>query len=104
MSDSLSAAGGMDMEFLIILLIIILFGLIMVGSASSVTALYRQGDSLYFLKKQLIMAVAGVIGMFILSKIDYHLLCSPQILLPSIAIVWIMLFIPLVFKDKKSIS
>ena len=95
LSGSLATGGGMDMDFIIILLIIILFGLIMVGSASSVTALYRQGDSLYFLKKQLLMAVLGIIGMFILSKVDYHLLCSPQILLPSIAIVWIMLFIPL---------
>ncbi len=95
LTDSAAFGGRMDMEFLIILMIIILFGLIMVGSASSVTALYRQGDSLYFLKKQLIMAVLGVIGMLILSKIDYHILTSPQILLPSIAIVWIMLFIPL---------
>ena len=95
LSGSLATGSGMDMDFIIILLIIILFGLIMVGSASSVTALYRQGDSLYFLKKQLLMAVLGIIGMFILSKVDYHLLCSPQILLPSIAIVWIMLFIPL---------
>ena len=95
LSGSLANGGGMDMDFIIILLIIILFGLIMVGSASSVTALYRQGDSLYFLKKQLIMAIAGIIGMFILSKVDYHILCSPQILLPGAAIVWIMLFIPL---------
>ena len=94
-SDSPAFSGRMDMEFLIILMIIILFGLIMVGSASSVTALYRQGDSLYFLKKQFLMAVLGVIGMLILSKIDYHLLTSPRILLPSIAIVWVMLFIPL---------
>ncbi len=83
------------MEFLIILVIIVLFGLIMVGSASSVTALYRQGDSLYFLKKQLIMAILGVIGMLVLSKIDYHILTSPQILLTAIAVVWVMLFIPL---------
>ena len=83
------------MEFLIILMIIILFGLIMVASASSVTALYRQGDSLYFLKKQLLMAVLGIIGMLILSKIDYHWLCSPNVLLPSLVVVWLMLFIPL---------
>ena len=95
LSDSFSFNGGMDMEFLIILLIIIMFGLIMVGSASSVTALYRQGDSLYFLKKQLLMAVLGVIGMLVLSRVDYHLLASPQVLMPSLVVVWILLFIPL---------
>lgn len=92
-TESLAYSGRMDMEFLIILLIIILFGLIMVGSASSVTALYRQGDSLYFLKKQLIMAVLGVIGMLVLSRIDYHILTSPQVLLPSVVVVWLLLFI-----------
>ena len=91
----LSFKGTMDMEFLIILMIILLFGLIMVGSASSVTALYRQGDSLYFLKKQLLMAVLGVIGMFVLSRIDYHYLSSWKVILPASVVVWIMLFIPL---------
>lgn len=94
-SGSFFTKGTMDMEFLIILMIIILFGLIMVASASSVTALYRQGDSLYFLKKQLLMAVLGIIGMLILSKVDYHWLCSPNVLLPSLVIVWLLLFIPL---------
>lgn len=95
LNDTPAFGGRMDMEFLIILFIIILFGLIMVGSASSVTALYRQGDSLYFLKKQLIMAILGVIGMLVVSKIDYHILTSPRILLTAIAVVWVMLFIPL---------
>lgn len=90
------------MEFIVILMIIILFGLIMVGSASSVTALYRQGDSLYFLKKQLLMAVVGIVGMFIISKIDYHLLCSPQILLIAVGVVWVMLFIPLFYAEDVS--
>ncbi|MBR5587069.1 MAG: putative lipid II flippase FtsW [Clostridia bacterium] len=89
------ASKPMDMEFLIILMIIVLFGLIMVGSASSVTALYRQGDSLYFLKKQLLMAVVGVVLMLIVSRIDYHFLCSSQILVMAAGVVWIMLFIPL---------
>lgn len=85
----------MDMELLVILMILILFGLIMVASASSVTALYRHKDSMHFVKKQLIMAVAGIVGMFILSRIDYHKLCSPKFLLLSAGVVWIMLFIPL---------
>lgn len=93
--SSFFTKGTMDMEFLIILMIIILFGLIMVASASSVTALYRQGDSLYFFKKQLLMAVLGIIGMLILSKVDYHWLCSPNVLMPALVVVWIMLFIPL---------
>ncbi len=95
LSTSLSYKGTLDTEFIILLLIIILFGLIMVASASSVTALYRQGDSLYFLKKQLVMAILGIVGMLLISKIDYHLLCSPQILMSSVVVVWIMLFIPL---------
>lgn len=95
LNKSPAFGGGMDMEFIIILFIILLFGLIMVASASSVTALYRQGDSLYFLKKQLLMAVLGVVGMLVLSKFDYHLLCSGKFLAASAFVVWVMLFIPL---------
>lgn len=94
-TSPLFTKGPMDMEFIIILMIILLFGLIMVASASSVTALYRHNDSLYFFKKQLLMALLGVIAMIGISKIDYHVVCSTKFLMLCAAIVWIMLFIPL---------
>lgn len=54
-------------------LTIVIIGLISVYSASHVWANYKFGDSLYFIKRQLLFACIGLIGMFVTSKIDYHI-------------------------------
>ena len=80
--SSLTYKGNMDVELIIIILLMSLFGLIMVASASSITALYRQGDSLYFLKTQALVAALGFIAMLVVSKIDYHIIASKKVLTP----------------------
>lgn len=85
--------GKMDLELLTIIIIMLLFGLVMVASASSVTALYKQGDSMYFLKKQLIVAVIGFIFMIYLSKIDYHVLAKPNVVVVYMAATWILMLV-----------
>ncbi|MFA5134711.1 MAG: putative lipid II flippase FtsW [Patescibacteria group bacterium] len=63
-----------DYAILIIIGIIVVYGLIMLSSASSVLAFDKYGDSNYFLKHQLLFGVLlGIIGFLIASKIDYHL-------------------------------
>lgn len=59
-----------DKSILIVSLILVLFGLIMVYSASNVVALYKYNDSYYFLKRQLIFAIIGIIIMFIVININ----------------------------------
>ena len=54
-------------------LIIVVIGLMMVYSASNIWAGYKFNDSLYYIKRQGIFAVIGIIAMFIFSKIDYHI-------------------------------
>lgn len=62
-----------DMPFLIILLAILVVGLISLFSASYAYAFYHyEGDSLYFIKKQLLFAVVGIVALFVASLIDYH--------------------------------
>ncbi len=85
--------GRMDLELLAIIIIMLFFGLVMVASASSVTALYKLGDSMYFLKKQLIVAVVGFILMIYLSKIDYHVLAKPNIVLAYMAVTWVLMLV-----------
>ena len=41
-------------------------------STSSYSALIKQGDSMFYLKRQLIFCVVGFLGMIIVSTIDYH--------------------------------
>ncbi|WP_308697950.1 putative lipid II flippase FtsW [uncultured Thomasclavelia sp.] len=57
----------------IIVITIVLIGLVMVYSASNIWAGYKYNDSLYYIKRQIIFAVIGIILMFVVSKIDYHI-------------------------------
>ena len=69
----LYAAGGFDIPFLIILLAILVIGLVCLYSASYVYAFYNNnGDSFFYIKKQLIFAALGIAAMFALSFVDYH--------------------------------
>lgn len=67
--------GKIDLTFLILVFVILTVGLIMLFSASHVEALYREGDSFYYIRKQLVFAVVGIIAMFGIAFIpDYHIL------------------------------
>lgn len=70
----LSVGMGIDLPFLIIILVLLVIGLIMMFSASYPVAYYNNGDSFYFLKRQLLFAVIGVTAMIGISYIDYHML------------------------------
>ena len=64
--------GSIDMPFLILVFCLLGFGLVMVCSASYVSAYYNHGDSFYFIKRQGIWAIGGIIVMFVLSVFDYR--------------------------------
>ncbi len=81
-------SGRIDIEMFSIITIMVLFGLIMVGSASSVTALYKFNNSMHFLSKQIIIAIAGYVLMLGISQIDYHILTKPPVLITTYSIVW----------------
>ncbi len=62
-----------DYKLLITVLIIGIFGIIMIYSSSYIWALYKYNDELHFVKMQLLFFIIGLIIMFVLSKIDYHI-------------------------------
>lgn len=59
-----------DKPLFIVTIILVIFGLFMVYSASNVVAMYKYNDSFYFLKRQCIFAVIGLIVMFLFIKLD----------------------------------
>lgn len=84
--------GKIDLTFLILVLVILTIGLIMLFSASYVDALYREGDPFFYIKKQLIFAVVGIIAMlFIGYVVDYHIL--HRFALPILIVTEILLVI-----------
>lgn len=54
-------------------IILMLFGVIMIYSASSIWAEYKFNDSFYYVKRQLIFAIIGIFLSIVVSKIDYQL-------------------------------
>ncbi len=58
---------GADRVMLALILILLALGSIMVFSASYPSALAQEGDSLYYIKRQLIFIAVGVTGMIVLS-------------------------------------
>ena len=71
-----SDKGRIDMPFFVLVIALLTVGLIMMFSASFVSALYNtpNHDSLYYIKRQLIFAVVGVFFMIIISRIDYKII------------------------------
>lgn len=65
--------SSFDTILFIDIIILSLFGLIMIFSASSPSAFTLYGDSFYFVKKQLIWTVLGFGALFIFASFDYKL-------------------------------
>ena len=92
-----SVSQGFDMPFLIILMIILVVGLISQFSASYAYSYYwNDGDSFYFIKRQLIFAVIGVAAMLIISTVDYHILhhFAIPLMLVSFILLGVVLMLP----------
>lgn len=63
----------MDIMLFISIIIISLFGVIMIYSASYVWAEYKYNDSLKYVKNQALFFVIGIFLMLFISKIDYKI-------------------------------
>ena len=63
---------AMDLPFLVLVLTLVGFGLVMLGSASSAVARYRRGDAFAYLRPQLLYAALGIGAMWVASRVDYH--------------------------------
>ena len=87
---------AMDLPFLVLVLTLVGFGLVMLGSASSAVALYRRGDAFAYLRPQLLYAALGIGAMWVASRVDYHVyhkLAWPLLAL-SMVLLTAVLFMP----------
>ncbi|MBO6148828.1 MAG: cell division protein FtsW [Lachnospiraceae bacterium] len=66
------AGAYMDYSLLFAVIFLLLFGLIMVYSASSYEASLKFSDSTYYLKSQLRATAIGIVVMLLVARIDYH--------------------------------
>lgn len=88
--------GSPDRLFLTLVLILLCLGTVMVFSASYPSALAKEGDSLYYVKRQLLYMAVGFVGMIACSLIPYDWYRRLAIPVFCVAIVLLLLvFTPL---------
>lgn len=93
-------AGGPWARYMLLMATVglTLLGLVMIYSASSISATFKQGSSWHFLLRQLVSTGLGVIVAFGLSKFDYRRLQgkAPVVWLVSIGLLVVTLLIGVV--------
>lgn len=90
------APGAVRLDPLLLgaVLALVSLGLVMVYSASAVTAEQRYGDSFYFLKRQAVAAVLGLLAMAFLLKLGYRRLARlsyPLLLTAFVLLVLVLI-------------
>jgi len=91
---------SVDKVLLFVILALTLFGLVMVYSASAMLAQKRYGSQFYFLIRQSVWALVGLVGMAAAIRIDYRQYKRPGValglLVISIAMLLVVFFCPVV--------
>ena len=84
------ARSGLDYQLLVVTTLgLVAFGLVMVYSASSARAALAADDPAYYLKRQAVYSVMGIVALVLLSRTDYRRLrfAVPPLLLGSFALL-----------------
>lgn len=71
--------------------IIVVLGIIMISSASSIIAFAREKDAFFYLKRQIIWTSFGLIGLIIFSKFDFKRLRKISFILALISFILLVL-------------
>lgn len=85
--------GKPDLYVFVAVIVLLSLGLVMVFSASSVMGLADAGNPYYYVQRQTILAVVGLILMFVLMKVDYHIF--KPLALPGLVISFVLLVLVL---------
>lgn len=83
--------GKIDVTFLLLVLVLLTFGLVMLFSASYAFAFYNEGNSFYYIERQLFFAVVGVAAMLAVSQVNYKILQKYSLLLFAGAVALLLI-------------
>jgi cell division protein FtsW len=88
--------GGQQLEYHLLVLVtlaLVAFGLVMVYSASSARALLAAHDPAYYLKRQALYAVLGLVALVLMSRFDYRRLresAGPLVVISFVLLVAVL--------------
>ena len=82
---------GVDKWLFGTVLLLVLFGLVMVFSASAVMAKATLGSPYAYVTKQAGFAFAGMVALFALIRVDYRKYNNPKLIFPLMAVTGLML-------------
>ena len=82
---------GVDKWLFGVVLLLVLFGLVMVFSASAVMAQASLGSPYSYVGRQAIWAVLGLLAMVLLMRVDYRRYNNPRVVFPAVAVTMLML-------------
>ena len=82
---------GVDKWLFGTVLLLVLFGLVMVFSASAVMAKATLGSPYAYVTKQAVWALLGIVALFVLMKVPYRKYNNPKLIFPVMAITALLL-------------
>src|SRR5580693_8593480 len=82
---------GVDKWLFGVVLLLVLFGLVMVFSASAVIAKAESGSPYKYVAKQAMYALFGMLALVLLMKVDYRRYNSPRFVFPVMAVTTLLL-------------
>ncbi len=85
------ASFKVDIALVFIIAFLMMFGIIMVYSASYSTSFSSFGNHVFYLKKQLLWSLIGIICMYVVSKIPYKFISNNWMLAYATAIICLVL-------------
>ena len=80
-------------------MLLVFVGLVMVFSASAVVAKERYGSGYFFLSRQMVWALGGIIAMIVAMKVDYHRYKNPAVVFSALGLTAFLL-ISVFFLDR----
>ena len=93
------AKGPLDLPFLMLVCMLTGVGLIMMFSASFASALYNSSDAVrnnpwYYIQRQAVFAAIGLVGMYIVSRMNYEyfrILAIPALVFSIVLLVLVII-------------
>jgi cell division protein FtsW len=82
---------GVDKWLFGVVLLLVLFGLVMVFSASAVISKAESGSPYKYVGKQAGFALLGMIALFLLMRVDYRRYNSPRVVFSALAVTTVLL-------------